>query len=105
MADLMQQAREFLAVAHENAGDPLSAEAVRKGWNPVPAVELAAIAAALRAAPEGWSFQRQEDGSIVVMAERYGAVHVRPDDSDSIAAAVLHRLASDLLAARPQGVR
>ncbi|WP_313250829.1 hypothetical protein [Stenotrophomonas sp.] len=52
MADLMQQAREFLAVAHENAGDPLSAEAVRKGWNPVPAVELAAITAALRAAPE-----------------------------------------------------
>ncbi len=52
MADLMQQAREFLAVAHENAGDPLSAEAVRKGWSPVPTVELEAIAAALRAAPE-----------------------------------------------------
>ncbi len=56
----------------------------------------------LRAAPEGWSFQRQEDGSIVVTAERYGAVHVRPDDSDSIAAAMLHLLASDMLAARPQ---
>ena len=45
--------------------------------------------AALRAAPEGWSFQQQEDGSIVVTAEHYGAVHVRPDDSDSIAAAGL----------------
>lgn len=56
-----------------------------------------------RAAPEGWSFQRQDDGSIIVTAECYGSVHVRPDDSDSIAAAMLHLLADDL-AARPQGV-
>lgn len=54
MADLMQQAREFLAVAHEKAGDPLSAEAIRKGWSPVPTVELEAIAAALLSAPDGY---------------------------------------------------
>lgn len=56
------------------------------------------------AEPEGWSFQRQDDGSIIVTANGYGVVHVRPDDSDSIAAAMLHLLANDL-AARPQGVK
>lgn len=66
--------------------------------------ELADAVAALRAAPEGWSFQRQDDGSIIVTAHGYGVVHVRPDDSDSIAAAMLHLLADDL-AARPQGVK
>ncbi|KRG39127.1 hypothetical protein ARC78_15020 [Stenotrophomonas pictorum JCM 9942] len=98
MTDDMQRARELAetldALADDTRGHALNGEQHD---------HLREAAAAMRAAPEGWSFQRQEDGSIIVTADGYGVVHVRPDDSDSIAAAMLHLLANDL-AARPQGV-
>ncbi len=112
MADPMQQARELsspesigfrlrnLAQNMAAGSEPVARD--HQAWKRVE--ELAEAVAALRAAPEGWSFQRQNDGSIVVTADGYGVVHVRPDDSDSIAAAMLHLLANDL-AARPQGVK
>ena len=106
MTDDHQRARELLAQEYERDGIMHVPDCIRREamLTEMEHRAIRAITAALRAAPEGWSFQRQDDGSIIVTAHGYGVVHVRPDDSDSIAAAMLHLLADDL-AARPQGVK
>lgn len=59
--------------------------------------------AAQRPVPDGWSFERMADGSIVVTADGYGRCHVRHDDDDSVAAALLHLLVSDMGVAKEVG--
>ena len=46
---------------------------------------------------EGWSFKRTSDGRIVIRQDDGSGVVVADGDNESIAAAILYRLASDLL--------
>ena len=101
MADLMQQAREFLAIAHEKAGDPSSAEAVRKGWSPVPTVELEAIAAALRAAPEGGVPER----TMMALATGWRRHAASGGRGRAVLIQCAESLEAAVIASRPQGVK
>ena len=46
---------------------------------------------------EGWNFKRTSDGRIVIRQDDGSGVVVADGDNESIAAAILYRLASDLL--------
>ena len=62
MSDLMQQARELLAAEYAMAGSTKRADKIIAGFDVAPGTEyaLCAIAAALRAAPEGFVLVRKE---------------------------------------------
>lgn len=46
---------------------------------------------------EGWTLKQVHGGDIIVQHSDGSGVVVRDGDDDSIAAAILHRLASDLI--------
>lgn len=100
MADLMQQAREFLTAAWIEAGWPPEAAAVLASGNDTQiTVQLSAIAAALRAAPE------VPDGFVMVQVRDARALYQHAlTTPHNMAILAAHRV-RDQIAARPQGVK
>ena len=92
MADLMQQARELLAAEYESRDMKRAAHQLRYGYAITNAQELAmnAIAAALRAAPEGY-----------VLVPVQTLESIRDSSTDPVA----RGFAEGALAARPKGVK
>lgn len=106
MADLMQQARALLARAYDEIGEPICADMIRSGRHEHRAA-IRAIAAALRAAPEGFGSLSPVD-HVRYWAEAYGPQATEPHfQGHGVAAGLLAEYADLLerLAARPQGVK
>jgi hypothetical protein len=64
----MQQARELLAVEYEREGRAYLAHSVRTKHAPSETAAIAAIAAALRAAPEWQPIETAPEGKLIVVA-------------------------------------
>lgn len=105
MADLMQQARELLAVEYEREGRAYLAHSVRTKHAPSETAAIAAIAAALRAAPEGFVLVPVEPTEEMIEASLIRvpiAKRINPGQHLRIYGA---RAWAAMLAARPQGVK
>lgn len=106
MADLMQRERKILADAWVQAGWPPEAAAVLASGNDTQlTVQLSAIAAALRAAPEGFVMVPVEPTDEMIEASLIHvpiAKRINPGQHLRIYGA---RAWDAMLAARPQGVK
>lgn len=107
MADLMQQARELLAAEYAMAGSTKRADKIIAGFDVAPGTEYAirAIAAALRAAPEGYVLVPVEPTDEMIEASLIRvpiAKRINPGQHLRIYGA---RAWDAMLAARPQGVK
>lgn len=111
MADLMQQARELLAAEYESRDMKRAAHQLRYGYALTNAQELAinAIAAALRAAPEGC--QRDADRyrelrrKVCIVGNDFHVINMHPTYVAPDAGIELDSVLDALIDARPQGVK
>lgn len=101
MADLMQQARELLAVEYEREGRAYFAHSVRTKHALSETAAIAAIAAALHAAPEGFVLVPMVPTPEMDAHGRHALSKNGVDSVDESDALVCW---SAMLASRPQGV-
>ena len=101
MADLMQQARELLAVEYEREGRAYLAHSVRTKHAPSETAAIAAIAAALRAAPEGGVPER----TMMALATGWRRHAASGGRGRAVLIQCAESLEAAVIAARPQGVK